>query len=422
MTLYRQFRDEMMAGGATEEKPDQPDGGSRTAWVSGVVIFGLLAWLGFSNPWSLLLVAGLLVSIFLHEVGHFVTAGWAGMKRTQFFMGFGPRLWSTHRNGVEYGVRALPLGAFVRIVGMNNLDPVEPGDEDVAYSSKPYRWRMLVITAGSLMHGIIAILLLLGVYTIGGRFQETGDVRVTGVAADSPAAESGLSIDDVIRSIDGREISSTEGMREYVRSRSAGDTITIEYERDGALTSTTLVLADVGDPASAPTSEQSARPGFMGVASDDFARQSMPVWEAAGHVGGDLADSVWATFEGIATVANPFNQIEQLTNEDADPATRPTTVVGITMIAGDIGEEYGLWAVLEILASINVFVGIFNLFPMLPFDGGHAAIATYERIRSRGGRVYRANVEKLWPVTVAVLGMLLFLTFTGLYLDITRPF
>ena len=108
--------------------------------------------------------------------------------------------------------------------------------------------------------------------------------------------------------------------------------------------------------------------------------------------------------------------------EDADPATRPTTVVGITMIAGDIGEEYGFWAVLEILASINIFVGIFNLFPMLPFDGGHAAIATYERIRSRGGRVYRANVEKLWPVTVAVLGLLLFLTFTGLYLDITRPF
>ena len=422
MTLYKSLRDEMMAGGSTEERPEGSASPKSTAILSGIVIVGLLVWLGIANPWSLLLVFGLLVSVFLHEVGHFVTAGWAGMKRTQFFMGFGPRLWSTHRNGVEYGVRALPLGAFVRIVGMNNLDPVEPGDEDVAYSSKPYRWRMLVITAGSLMHGIIAILLLLGVYTIGGRFQETGDVRVTGVAADSPAAESGLSIDDVIRSIVGREFSSTEGMREYVRSRSAGDTITIEYERDGALTSTTLVLADVGDPASAPTSEQSARPGFMGVASDDFARQSMPVWEAAGHVGGDLADSVWATFEGIATVANPFNQIEQLTNEDADPATRPTTVVGITMIAGDIGEEYGLWAVLEILASINVFVGIFNLFPMLPFDGGHAAIATYERIRSRGGRVYRANVEKLWPVTVAVLGMLLFLTFTGLYLDITRPF
>ena len=422
MTLYKSFRDEMMAGGSTEELPEGTQSPKATAVLSGVVIAGLLVWLGVSNPWSLLLVFGLLVSVFLHEVGHFVTAGWAGMKRTQFFMGFGPRLWSFHRRGVEYGVRALPLGAFVRIVGMNNLDPVESGDEDVAYVNKPYRWRMLVITAGSLMHGIIAILLLLGVYTIGGRFQETGDVRVTGVAVDSPAMVAGLTTDDVIRRIDGREIASTQDMRSYVRSRSAGDVIAIEFERDGSVLSTALTLADVGNPSSAPTTDQSARPGFMGVASDDFARESLPVWEAAGHVGGDLVRSVWATFEGIATVANPFNQIEQLTNEDADPSTRPTTVVGITMIAGDIGEEYGLWAVLEILASINIFVGIFNLFPMLPFDGGHAAIATYERIRSRGGRVYRANVEKLWPVTVAVLGMLIFLTFTGLYLDITRPF
>ena len=116
-----------------------------------------MVWLAITNIWSFVLVIGLLVSVFLHEVGHFVTAGWAGMKRTQFFMGFGPKLWSTHRNGVEYGVRALPLGAFVRIVGMNNLDPVEPGDEKVAYSSKPYRWRLLVITAGSIMHVIIEI-------------------------------------------------------------------------------------------------------------------------------------------------------------------------------------------------------------------------------------------------------------------------
>lgn len=422
MTVYKSFRDEMMAGGATEERPEGSRSPRTTAIVSGLVILGLLIWLGVSNAWSLLLVFGLLVSIFLHEVGHFVTAGWAGMKRTQFFMGFGPRLWSMHRNGVEYGVRALPLGAFVRIIGMNNLDPVEPGDEDVAYVNKPYRWRMLVITAGSLMHGIIAVLLLLGVYTIGGRFQETGDVRVTGVAAGSPASVAGITDDDVIRRIDGREVTTTQEMRSYVRSRSAGDSIVIDFERDGRSLTTTLTLAAVSDPGSAPTSDQAPRPGFMGVASDDFARQTIPIWEAATHVGGDLARSVWATFEGIATVANPFNQIEQLTNSDADPATRPTTVVGITMIAGDIGEEYGIWAVLEILAAINIFVGIFNLFPMLPFDGGHAAIATYERLRSRRGRVHRADVEKLWPVTVAVLGMLIFLTLTGLYLDITRPF
>ena len=120
-----------MAGGAVNDDPnaDPSQPSQLTGVLSGLTVLALLIWLGISNVWSLVLVVGLLLSVFLHELGHFKTAGWAGMKRTQFFMGFGPKIWSTHRNGVEYGVRALPLGAFVRIVGMNNLDPVDEGDE-----------------------------------------------------------------------------------------------------------------------------------------------------------------------------------------------------------------------------------------------------------------------------------------------------
>lgn len=419
MSVYRAFRDEMMAGGGVDD--DAPESKRSTAVLSGLVVLGLLIWLGVTNPWSLLLVVGLLVSVFLHEVGHFVTAGWAGMKRTQFFMGFGPRLWSVRRNGVEYGVRALPLGAFVRIVGMNNMDPVEPGDEDVAYSSKPYRWRMLVITAGSIMHAVIAIVLLLVVYTGGGRFQETGRVEVVGLSEDAPALLAGIRVGDVITAVDGTEVASTDELRTYIRSQQAGDVVTIAYERDGVEGAAEVTLAPAG-PSSSSTTGESATPGFIGVASDSFGREQLSIGESVQRAGGDLVDSVWASFEGIATVANPFNQIEQLTDEDADPANRPTTVVGITMVAGEIGEDFGPYGVLEVLASINIFVGVFNLLPLLPFDGGHAAIATYERLRSRRGRPYRANVEKLWPVTVAVIGFLLFLTFTGLYLDITRPF
>ena len=99
-----------------------------TSILVGIVILGLLVWLGVSNPWSLVFVVGLIVSVFLHEVGHFVTARRTGMKVTQFFMGMGPRIWSTHRNGVEYGVRALPIGAYVRIIGMNNMDECDPAD------------------------------------------------------------------------------------------------------------------------------------------------------------------------------------------------------------------------------------------------------------------------------------------------------
>ena len=186
-----------MAGGAVDDVEAAPKAPRQSVSVlSGIAVVALLIWLGMSNIWSLVLVAGLLISVFLHELGHFATAGWAGMKRTQFFMGFGPKIWSTHRKGVEYGVRALPLGAFVRIVGMNNLDPVEAGDEDVAYSSKPYRWRMLVITAGSLMHLIIAVVIMMFVYTTGGRYQDTGIVKVYAITEESPAAFAGIGLGD----------------------------------------------------------------------------------------------------------------------------------------------------------------------------------------------------------------------------------
>ncbi len=418
MTLYRSFRDEMMAGGAVGDDQDslRDDRTSRTrAVMSAIVISSLLVWLGVSNIWSLVLVIGLLISIFLHEVGHFVTAGWAGMKRTQFFMGFGPKLWSMHRRGVEYGVRALPLGAFVRIVGMNNLDPVEAGDENVAYSSKPYRWRLLVITAGSIMHVIIAVVIMLFVYGVGGRFQETGRTEVVSVGQDTPAAQAGLVPGDVVIAVDGDRIVSSDDLRATIGSMQAGEETRLTIERSGSTFEVTTELA-------VRPSDPEGRSGYLGVGTDSFGRAQLGVFEAAGHVVGDLWTGMGRTIEGIATVINPVNQWEQVTDSDADPTKRPTTVVGITQVAGDIGDRDGMFAVLEVLASINVFVGLFNMLPLLPFDGGHAAIATYEKIRSRKGREYRADVEKLWPLTVAVVTMLLFLTVAGLYLDITRPF
>ena len=421
MSVYRSLRDEMMAGGAVDEPGADPkEPRQSVAILSGIAIVALLIWLGMSNIWSLVLVAGLLISVFLHEVGHFVTAGWAGMKRTQFFMGFGPKLWSMHRKGVEYGVRALPLGAFVRIVGMNNLDPVEAGDEEVAYSSKPYRWRLLVITAGSLMHVIIAVVIMLFVYTTGGRYQDTGIVKVYAITEESPAAGAGIGLGDEILSVNGTELVSSDNLRTVVRSSQAGDEITVVFAEkgpgdDGSVKTVNVVL----DPH--PTDETPGI-GYLGVGTDSYGRDQLGLVSASSHVASDLWNGMGSTISGIGTIVNPANQWTQLTDENADPMKRPTTVVGITKVAGDIGDRDGLYGVLEVLASINVFVGLFNLLPLLPFDGGHAAIATYERIRSRKNRVYRADVEKMWPVTVVVLTLLLFLTFTGLYLDITRPF
>jgi RIP metalloprotease RseP len=176
--FYRSFRDEIAAGGAVEEDGTP----TREGRIMGLLMLAGLVALAVISPWTFVFVIGLLVCVFLHEVGHFWTARRTGMKPTQFFMGFGPRVFSFRRGETEYGVRAFPLGAFVRIIGMNNIDDVDPEDEPRAYRSKSYPRRLLVITAGSLMHMLIAFVLLVGVYTVSGSWVHTDLARVQGVA------------------------------------------------------------------------------------------------------------------------------------------------------------------------------------------------------------------------------------------------
>ncbi len=410
--MYERLRRELIVGGG--EASEQPDpSGRSTAILSGLAIVGLLVWLGFSNPWTLAFVVGLLVSIFLHEIGHFSTARLTGMKVTQFFMGFGPRLYSRTKGELEYGVRALPLGAFVRIVGMNALDEVEPGDEERAYRNKSFPRQLLVITAGSMMHFIVALLLFVGVYSTAGRYTQTGEVRVTfAPAAGSPAAAAGLTEGDVISSLGGEAVTSRDELVAAITSHAPGDTVEIGLVRNGVGRTATAVLAQ--NPGDATVA-------FLGIAtlSTGYVRQG--VANAAGWAVRDSVSTIGNSVKGVVTALNPFNSLRALQHPNENLDTRPTTVVGASQIGGQLGRDEGLKAVLLLLASVNVFVGVFNLFPLLPFDGGHAAIAAYERIRSRKGTRYRADVNKMIPVTTIVIGLLGFLLFVGLYLDITNP-
>ena len=411
-SFYNKFRDEIVAGGDTTDQPQRIND-KRTSAISGAALLALFVWLGVTSPWTFVFVVGLLVSVFLHEMGHFVTARRSGMKVTQFFMGFGPRLWSTQRGEVEYGIRVLPLGAFVRIVGMNNLDECDPADEPRAYRAQSYPKRMLVITAGSLMHGVIALVLFFGVYATSGRYTETGDVLVTSPpAANSPAQQSGVVLGDVIREIDGIVVSSRDQFIDQIVSKKPGQTVTVIVDRSGERVSLNATLGN--NPVDTSIA-------YFGVASWslDYVRVN-PV-KAIGYASQDLVVTAGRSVAGVFVVLNPVNIVNSVIDDKADPATRPGTVVGASQLGGEIGRQDGLKGVLLLLASVNIFVGVFNLFPLLPFDGGHAAIATYERFRSRRGKTYRADVGKMVPVATMVVGLLALLLIVGLYLDLTQP-
>jgi membrane-associated protease RseP (regulator of RpoE activity) len=382
-----------------------------------LVIAGLLAALAIWNIWAFVFASLLIVCIFLHELGHFTTARLTGMKVTQFFLFMGPKLYSFRRGEVEYGVRAYPVGAFVRIVGMNNLDDVDPADEPRTYRSKSYPRRMLVITAGSLMHLLIAVALLFGVYSTKGQLKPDGRVLIGTVVAGAPAAQAGVKPDDVVLFLEDAPISSATQFVDLIHARRPGDTVRLVVERDRTPVTLQVTLG------TNPNAGASKGLAYLGTSSgDENSWQGMAITTAARRSVTDLGTAAWDSVGGIVKVLNPVNIWRHVIGSNTDPTTQPTTVIGVTRFSSTVGHETGIGGVLIMLAGVNVFVGLLNLFPMLPFDGGHAAVATYERIRSRKGRPpYRADVGKLVPVAMAMMAVLAFLLVAGLYLDVTKP-
>jgi membrane-associated protease RseP (regulator of RpoE activity) len=413
---YTKFRNEVMAGGTDKPDPDATAGGRR-AVIGLTVIAALLVLLFVSSRWAFVFVVGLLISVFLHELGHFMTSRWTGMKATQFFLFMGPKLWSFRRGETEYGVRAYPVGAFVRIIGMNNLDEVEPQDEARAYRNKSYPRRMLVITAGSVMHILIAITLIFGVYAINGKRVETGRVGIGSIETGYPANLAGVEAGDIVVSIDGVHPKSPDEFVTAIHSHQPGDAVTLVLDRNG-----TTVTKIVGLGTN-PTPGDGFGKAFLGVSSGvEVVWNNESIARAAKDSFADLGPTMWRSVGGVVKVLNPVNIFGHLSGSNTDLNTRPTTVVGISKLSSSIGDESGFGGLLLTLAAVNVFVGLLNLFPVLPFDGGHAAIATYERLRSRRGRVpYRADIAKMIPVAMTMIAVLAMLFITGLYLDFTKP-
>jgi membrane-associated protease RseP (regulator of RpoE activity) len=385
-----------------------------------VLVVGALVALGyFVSWWWTFVIVALVVIIFLHELGHFVMARRAGMKVTEFFLGFGPRLWSIRRGEVEYGVKALPLGAYVRIIGMNNLEEVPPEDEERTYRAKGYGPRLSVAVAGSAMHFLLAFLLLVTTIAFFGVQRDTA-WKVSGISDDSPALAAGLHSGDKVIGIDGTPVTTFDQLTSQIRSR-PGQTVTLLVQRpDGSTETRTANLAS--------HNPQGEAVGFLGIGQDqNYVKQSVPA-AVVGSVQ-EFGRISWASVVGLGKVFSPDgirNYVDALTNKPSSSAsgsssdTRLVTVVGVPRLAEQAAKN-GVADLLILLAVINISLGIFNMIPLLPFDGGHVAIATYEAIRSRKGRRYRADITKMLPASYIALTALALLFVGSLYLDIARP-
>ncbi len=381
----------------------------------------------------LIVVASIIVIVMLHELGHFLAAKRSGMKVTEYFVGFGPRLWSFRVGETEYGVKALPLGGYVKIPGMTNLEEVDPADEDRLYREKPFHSRLLVAVAGSAMHFLMAFVLLWVLLAFVG-VPNANQVQIQGLnqvgGRPSPAGTGGILPGDVVVSVDGRPIGGNVDALTNAIHDHPDQPLAVVVDRQGHQRTLEVTPANgraLPERDSAPP-PGTAPFGLIGVSLGSPV-QTRSALSALTSTGAELGRFAWASMAGIGHLFSPSGvsqRLDQVTsakaaNQAAANGTRAQSIVGIVQTATDAAHA-GIGDFLYILIVINIFFGIFNLFPMLPLDGGHVAIAVYEKIRTgRRRAMYHADVAKLMPFTWLFLMFLAVLVVPAFLTDILHP-
>jgi membrane-associated protease RseP (regulator of RpoE activity) len=404
-----------------------------------VVIFLTLA----SQRWEfvlgiLIFIFALLGSVMLHELGHFLTAKKFGMKVTQFFVGFGKTLWSTFRGETEYGVKALPFGGFVKITGMTSVEEVDVADEPRSFRNQPGWQRIIVLAAGSFMHFVLAFVLLFVVAI--GIGQVANSIQISSVAScvpannkvlnsakpctghrpKSPAEVAGLKPNDKIVSVGGKPTTTWKELHSALAAQKAGVPVQLVVDRDGRTVHLTATLAAVPGRAAPylgiePTTvyQRSGFGGSVAYAGDNFAST--------------LTGSASAIAKLPAAIPDLFSK-----NRSSTAAGQVSSVYGVGQVTGDVVAASLPWqakasVVLLLIASLNIFVGAFNLLPLLPLDGGHLAVVIFERIRAWFNRLRGrpdpglVDIQRLVPLSLVVFALLVGLGTLLIAADIFNP-
>lgn len=373
-------------------------------------------WLGI-----LLFVVAILLVVLIHESGHFFTAKSFGIKVEEFFVGFGPRLWSIRKGETEYGVKALPLGGYVRIAGMNPFQEPSPEDRPRTFGAKPIWQRAIVILAGPITHFVISMLALAIFYVaIGQSIYRTSigvvEPRLNGES--SPAVVAGLRPGDVVLAVDGTPVEPTDDPNRvgddfvaYTRAH-VGEAIELTVLRGGETlkVSATPVLSLI----------EGRRVGRLGVILEpkSTGRDRLDPFTATGRGVIQTASLAKAIVLRLGDVFGPtgLRRIGELLVGSERRPDDVVSVVGGARIAGQAAGA-GAWeAFFYLFILFNVFVGILNLVPLPPLDGGHLAVLVYEKITRR-----KPDLRKLVPLTALVAGFMILFALAVMYIDVVRP-
>jgi membrane-associated protease RseP (regulator of RpoE activity) len=424
----------------------------------------------------LLFAVGLAASIGLHELGHLIPGKLFNVKVTQFFVGFGQTIWSRRKGETEYGVKAIPLGGYCKLVGMLPPEPdqdphkvrdtrtgmfaqlvsdarsaewelVGDDDHDRLFYNKPWWQRVIIIGSGVMINLVLAFLLFAVVFMGYGVQQPTTTVdtvshcviAVTEANSDqpprnctdadpiSPAEKAGFKSGDQIVSINGTEVSGWTQVQQLIRANGAKPA-TVVVVRDGR--ELTLHPSTVVSPRLDPDNpERITKVGFLGVSPTQRLERQGP-----GYVVNVMADGTWQTLQTIGAFPVKVYHVGRaaLGLEERDP-TGPMSVVGAGRVAGEVAaqEEVSvaarLMSLIMLLAGLNLFLGLINLVPLPPFDGGGIAATLYETVRRWIARLLKRpdpggfDSARLLPVTYVMAAIILVVSFILIFADIVAP-
>ncbi|HVF53558.1 MAG TPA: site-2 protease family protein, partial [Actinomycetota bacterium] len=388
---------------------------------------------------------------------HFLMAKLFNFKATKFFLGFGPTLWSFTKGETEYGIKALPLGGFVKIVGMNPYEEIAPEDEPRSYANKPRWQRALVLLGGPATHWPLAFLILLVLamsvgFPTGDVSNEIQAVDVIGSEAESPALAAGIEPGDRIVGIDGRRTEEWRDIRTFIRSN-PGEQVQFIVEKDGrerevdvelgqAIFNAEGALVDYAPPGETlrPLEPDEESAGFLGVSPKEVYEKESLIPAA-----GTAATITWEfTVQSVkgagAILAMPFDgELWSALTADGEREVGdgPIGIVGASRIASSSFAAGRFLELMGLIAGFTVFVGLMNLLPLPPLDGGHLAVLVFEEIKlvpdmlklrsdplaltEPGFAHHPVDIRKLIPLAAAVISFFVVLFIAVLYLDLARP-
>ena len=384
-------------------------------------------------------VVALLISVMIHEAGHFFTARKFGMKVTEFFLGFGKRIWSTTRGETEFGIKAIPAGGYCRISGMTAHDELSEVDADRAFYKASAPKRLVVLGAGSFLHFVLGYLLIFAIFfgigtaALTPRVEQVAPCIVTSASAKSacqpydppsPAKLAGVKAGDIFVAIDGKKIGDWGTDIQIVRN-TPGIAHTFTILRDGEKIDLTIT--------SQTHTINGQQVGIIGVINK-VGMARVPFGTSINRTSSLTSELFRSSISSLFSLPGKIPALirQTFTGEKRDAAGL-VGVIGVAEASAQTASADGLaWneriaTFLLIIASLNIFVGIFNLLPLLPLDGGHMAIAIIDGLRNTWARIRRKplprgnDIETLPPLTMIVFVFLAGLSLLLLVADIINP-